>query len=128
MQRRQNHKANSQSRGSTHTEGFCLIIGQRLGGDLTKNQNNDRQHNSRGRRTIDRTQQLRKENGSQCGSRQIDNIIANQNAGENFVILLQQVQCILGAGIAILRFVLQANLVDRRVGRLRGGTPCREPH
>ena len=110
-----------------HTVFLRLVLGQGLGGDLSEDQDDDRQDDGGDQRTVD-FEEAGEEDGAQGGRRQVHDVVGDEDAGEELVILLQQFQGLLGLGIPVIGLVFQPDLVHRGKSGLRGGTPGGEGH
>ena len=92
LQGSENDQADPQGGRGPHAEFLCLVIGQGLGGDFPKNQHHNGEDDGRRGWAVDRSQQFGKQDGAQRRGGQVDDVVADKDTGENFVILFQQNQ------------------------------------
>ena len=118
-QHRQNHP---HGRHCPHTELFRLVLCHGFGRDFAKNQHHNGQDDGGDGRAVGGVE-LGEKYGAQRGGGQVYNVVGDQDAGEQLVVLVQQYQGFLCPEVSILRLAFQTDLVGRREGRLRGGTP-----
>ena len=107
-QGQQEHKEGRDCRGHL----FRHFLGQALGSHFAKDQHDDRQHNGGHRRAPLGTQHLGKQDGADGSGGDVHDIVADEDGGEQLVILLRHGQHPGGRGIAVLGAAFQADLIQ----------------
>ena len=119
--RGEKHHQDPQQGGGQHGNGLGVFLGQALGGDLAENQDHHREHCGGHRGTPDIVDELDKQHRADGGGHVVDNVVADEDGGEELVVVLRQVQGALGPPVTVVRLVFQADAVKRGKGRLCGG-------
>ena len=102
-----------------HGKAFRRVLCNAFGGDLTENQNNDRYDDRRNRRTHVAV----KSDEQKCADRRhhdIDDIVADQDGGDQLVIIFGQLERQRCPLVSIVRQHLEAGLIQRRECRFCG--------
>ena len=101
--------------GGSHR--FRHLLGQALGGHLTKDQDHHSKHDSGEGRPLLSTHQLDEQHRTNGGSGDVHDVVADEDGGEQLIILLSHCQHAGGGGVTLLRAAFQTDLVQ---GRKRG--------
>ena len=119
--RGQNPGEEPQQRCGKHGPGFGVLLGQALGGDLTEDQNDNGEHSGGNRRAAGLADQPDKQHGADGSSHVVDDVVADENGGEQLVVILRQRQRSGGPAVAVFGAVFQTDAVERCKGRFCGG-------
>ncbi len=110
----------SQNGGGEHGEGLRGFLGQTLGGDLAKDEDDDGE-NCCGQHGTVVAVKLGEEDGSHGGSGDVHDVVADEDGGQQAVIVLGQHQGQSGPAVSVFRLAFQADLVQGSKGCLGGG-------
>ena len=119
--RGQNPGEEPQQRRGKHGPGFGVFLGQALGGNLAEDQNDDGQHRSGHRGAAGLTDEPDKQHGADGGGHVVDNVVADEDGGEQLVVILRQRQRFGSPAVAVFGAVFQTDAVERCKGRFCSG-------
>ena len=95
---------------------FRHFLGEALGGDLAKNQHQHRDDHSGHRGAILPAAQPDKQHRAEGGHGNVDNVVADEDGGQQVVVAFGERQHLFGLLVAGIRPAFQANLVERGIG------------
>ena len=121
VQRRQHRQQHPQQRGRGHGKGLGALLGDGLGGYLAEDQHGHRQHHGGHGGAVALAHQIREEHGAHGGGGDVDDVVADEDGGEQAVIVLRHAQRQRRAAVSCFRLALEADLVEAGKGGLRGG-------
>ena len=110
-----------QKGGGEHGELLGKLLGHAFGGDLAEDKDHDGDHEGGDGRPLGLTQQRDEQQCGKRGGRIVDHVVADEDGGQQPVIIIGQGQ---GGGsppVPGLRPALQTNAVERGKGGLCGG-------
>ena len=119
--RGENHHEKPQDGGGEQGETLRGLFGQTLGGDLAENQNHNGEHHRGYGGAAGLAQQVDKEHGGQGRGHIVDNVIANQDGGQELIVFVGQSQHTGGPGISVVRPTFQPDAVEGGKSRFGGG-------
>ena len=119
--RGQDDDQQAKQRGGDHGPALRILLGQALGGDLAEDQDDDGQDNGGDSGTADVVDQLDEQHRADGGGHVVDDVVADEDGGQQAVIVLRQLQRAGGPAVAVVRFVLQTDAVERGKGGLGCG-------
>ena len=122
-QRRGDDHQRTQQRRGRRCVAVTKLLGKLLGQDLAKNQQQNG-HNARGDGNARVTHQRHGDHRGDRRGRDIDQIVADQDGAQGFVVVVADLYRPFGALVAFLSAALEAGLVDRGERDLRGGEKC----
>ena len=110
-----------------HGELFGVVLGDGLGGDLAEDQDH---HGDDGGGNSGTTvaQQVNEEQGADGGQGDVDHVVADEDGGDQLVVILRQPQGQLGLVVTLLGHGLQTGAVDGGESGLRGGEVSGQDH
>ena len=111
VQRGEEHHEQLEQRLGEHGEVLRALLGQALGGDLPEDQNDDGEGH-RGHRGAVLVEPPGAQHGGHGGGGDVDNVVADEDGGQQLVILLRQGQGFDRTAAAVVRPVLQADAVE----------------
>ncbi len=113
IQRRQHPNPQTDKGGADHGKAFRRILRHALGGDFTKDQNNDR-HNDGGNRRAHVAVEPDKQKRTDRGNHDIHDIVSNQDGRDQLVVIPRQLECQRRSPVSVIRENLQPSLIQRR--------------
>ena len=123
----QHNREQPQQRRGRHCPALRRLLGKAFGRDLAKDQNDHRQHHG-GRRRAVLVKPLGKQHRGNGGGGNIHDVVADEDGGEQLVILLCQRKGAGRPGVALVRPVLQPDAVEGCKCRFGGGEVGRQGH
>ena len=127
IQRRQHDNDHTQDRRRKHREALRKFLGHAFWRDFAEDQHHDRDHNRRDRGPVGH-KDFREEQGGDRRRRDVDNVVADENAREQLVIILAHSQRPRSALVAVFRPGFHADRVERGERRLSGRKIRRAHH
>ena len=119
--RGQHKQKQPQQRGGEHSPGLGVLLGQALGGDLAEDEDDHGEHNGGHRGTPDAVNELDEQHRADGGGHVVDNVVANQNGGQQLVVVLRKGQGLGRPPVSGVRLGAKADAVEGGEGGLRGG-------
>lgn len=119
IQRRQDQNPKADKRGTEQSKALRGVLCNTLGGDLTENQNNDCYDDRRNRRADVAV----KPDEQKCADgrhHDIHDIVADQDGGDQLVIIIGQLECQRCPLVSVVRQHLEAGLIQGRERRFCG--------
>ena len=121
VHRRQHHRHHPQQRRGNDGPGLGPLLGQTLGSHLAEDQDHDGQHRGGHRGALPRADELDKQHGADGGGHVVDDVVADEEGGEQPVEIGCQGQGPGGALVAVVGPGFQADAVEGCKSGLRGG-------
>ena len=115
-------------RGHCRGNGLRHLLGQALGRYLAKDQHHDGEHHGGDCRAPLLPQHLGKQDGADGSGGNVDDIVADEDGGEQLVVFFRHGQHPGGGRVAVLRAAFQTDLVQGRECGLGGGEKGGECH
>ena len=126
-QRREDQHEKSKDRIGKEGKTFGALFGQNFGGHFAEDQRHARHDSGRRDRChVAVCDQPQKENGRQRRHRDIDDVVADENGRQQFVVGIEQLDRLAGALIAGRLHALEPNAADTGVGRLGSREKARQ--
>ena len=128
VQRGEHRHEQPQQGGGEHGERLGGFLGQALGGDLAEDEHHHGEHDGGHRRAVRLADELDEQQGGQGGGHVVDDVVADEDGGEQLVVILGQGQGLFRLFVAVVSAALQADAVEGGEGRLRGGKVAGHGH
>ena len=98
-----------------------MLLGQALGGHLAEDEDDHRQHNGGHRGAPEVINELDEQHRADGCGHVVDNVVADEDGGQQLVVVLRQSQGLGCPPVAGVRLGTQADAVEGGEGRLGGG-------
>ena len=121
VHRRQHHRQHPQQRRGGYGPGLRPLLGQALGRHLAEDQDHHGQHRGGHRGTLGAADELDKQHRANGGGHVVDDVVADEQGGEQPVVIGCQGQGPGGALVAVVGPGFQADTVQGCKSGLRGG-------